>query len=146
MKILRNTLNYRCVTKHIFITADTGGKKQHIIIFARAHKDGKGRNPYENSRRKTRKDGKEASPKDNRTPQARTGQGMDRKTATKNAVRYTQHTQVSFQKLLPLLKNSRIEKAEKNVLIQVRANQGLNVKFIKKTTYFAPPPLPHIHT
>ncbi|MDB0810725.1 hypothetical protein PL430_17140, partial [Phocaeicola vulgatus] len=27
----------------------------------------KGRNPYENSRRKTRKDGKQASPKDNRT-------------------------------------------------------------------------------
>ena len=66
--------------------------------------------------------------------------------ATNNAVRYTQHTQVSFQKLLPLLKNSRKEKAEKNVLIQVRANQSLNVKFIKKTTYFAPPPLPHIHT
>ena len=64
----------------------------------------------------------------------------------KNAVRYTQHTQVSFQKLLPLLKNSRKEKAEKNVLIQVRANQSLNVKFIKKTTYFALPPLPHIHT
>ncbi|WP_373201493.1 hypothetical protein, partial [Phocaeicola vulgatus] len=106
----------------------------------------KGRNLYENSRRKTRKDGKEANPKDNRTPQARAGQGMDRKTATKNAVRYTQHTQVSFQKLLPLLKNSRKEKAEKNVLIQVRANQSLNVKFIKKTTYFAPPPLPHIHT
>lgn len=41
---------------------------------------------------RSRKDGKEASPKDNRTPQARAGQGMDRKTATKNAVRYTQHT------------------------------------------------------
>ncbi|KDS52984.1 hypothetical protein M099_2757 [Phocaeicola vulgatus str. 3975 RP4] len=34
---------------------------------------------------------------------------MDRKTAMKNAVRYTQHTQVSFQKLLPLLKNSKKE-------------------------------------
>ncbi|RGJ40964.1 hypothetical protein DXD64_09795, partial [Phocaeicola vulgatus] len=106
----------------------------------------KRKGPIRKQQTENKKDGKEANPKDNRTPQARAGQGMDRKTATKNAVRYTQHTQVSFQKLLPLLKNSRKEKAEKNVLIQVRANQSLNVKFIKKTTYFAPPPLPHIHT
>lgn len=44
------------------------------------------------------------------------------------------------------MKNSRKEKAEKNFLIQVRANKSLNVKSIKKTTYFALPPLPHIHT
>ena len=35
----------------------------------------------------------------------------------KNAVRYTQHTQVSFQKLLPLLKNSKQGNAEKKKII-----------------------------
>ncbi|EEB26290.1 hypothetical protein HMPREF0105_3625 [Bacteroides sp. 3_1_33FAA] len=48
--------------------------------------------------------------------------------------------------MLPLLKNFRREKAEKNFLVQARANKSLNVKSIKKTTYFALPPLPHIHT
>ncbi|RGO93197.1 hypothetical protein, partial [Phocaeicola vulgatus] len=75
------------------------------------------------------------------------GQGKEWTGKQLRKTQYDIHnTQVSFQKLLPLLKNSRKEKAEKNVLIQVRANQSLNVKFIKKTTYFAPPPLPHIYT
>ena len=54
--------------KACFYSGGHGRKKTHTLEYSHARiGTEKGRDPYENSRRKTRKDGKEASPKKNRT-------------------------------------------------------------------------------
>ncbi|WP_214455655.1 hypothetical protein, partial [Phocaeicola dorei] len=83
LKLFCNTLNHRCVTKKVFITEDTGGKRQtHYNIRTRVNKNG----------RAGTKERESASPEGqpNTVSQDREG-----KTATENTGRCTQHTQLS---------------------------------------------------